>query len=129
MLDNLYALEDVQVLDDRTIIGTATVPDWIMGGDLTSRLWVQQEEPGGDILCLRPLYNDDTGTADRRYELRRGRDDDKIIIVQKELERIRYLAGLPDPYPELPIHGAKAAVGLTERERQNRRNRRRFFGL
>jgi hypothetical protein len=36
VLDNLYAMEDVEILENNerytTIIGTATLPDWIMGG-------------------------------------------------------------------------------------------------
>lgn len=126
--DNLLALEDAEILDGRTVIGTATVPDWIMGGDLTSRLWVQ-ETSGGNILFLRPLYNDDVKTADRRYELQRGRDDAKIRMVKSELERIRYLAGLPAPYPDLPTLGTEEERAVTPRERQHQRNGRKFLGL
>jgi hypothetical protein len=34
VLDNLIAMEDVEVLDNNTLIGTATLCDWIMGGKL-----------------------------------------------------------------------------------------------
>ena len=96
LLDNLYAMEDAEILDEHTLIGTATLPDWIMGGMLTSRLWLS-ELPNGNILTQRPLQNDDLRTSDRRYELVKGKDDEKIAIVREELKRLRYLAGLQHP--------------------------------
>ena len=96
LLDNLYAMEDAEILDEHTLIGTATLPDWIMGGMLTSRLWLS-ELPNGNILTQRPLQNDDLRTSDRRYELIKGKDDEKIAIVREELKRLRYLAGLEHP--------------------------------
>jgi hypothetical protein len=138
ILDCLYALEDPQLVDEHTVIGTTTVPDWIMGGDLTSRLWVREDPHSGNILFLRPLYKDDITTTDRRYELQTGRDDAKIRTVRHELERIRYLASLPDPYPDLlsPIEGEDAKEGTfvvtpaPPREgRHRRRNGRRTLGI
>ena len=96
LLDNLYAMEDAEILDEHTLIGTATLPDWIMGGMLTSRLWLS-ELPNGNILTQRPLQNDDLRTSDRRYELIKGKDDEKMAIVREELKRLRYLAGLEHP--------------------------------
>ena len=133
-----------------------------MGGDLTSRLWVQKDKCKGDIQFYRPLYNDDISTTDRRYRLIKSNkhhddgdmedvnessdsdsydelyrktfpkvDDDndnaKIDIVDAELNRIRYLAGLPLPYPQLGK--GKPAPEKTPREIQHRRNRRRYFGM
>lgn len=97
LLDNLFAMEDAEILDKHTLIGTATLPDWIMGGMLTSRLWLC-ELPNGNILTQRPLQNDDLRTSDRRYELVQGKDDEKIAIVREELKRLRYLAGLEHPF-------------------------------
>ena len=98
VLDNLVALEDPQIIDADTIIGTATLPDWIMGGELTSRLWVR--DLGDGILALRPLYNDHVdgkGEVDRRYELREGRnqdDDRRIALLRRAVSNVRYLAAL-----------------------------------
>jgi len=132
ILDNLIALEDVEIVDNNTIIGTATLPDWIMGGMLTSRLYIQ-EQPG-KILFLRPLYNDDIKTSDRRFELIQGQDDAVMIEqVKRELHRLRTLATLPSPYSgqdEEPgiVYSSDESVEST-RSRQHRRNRRKFFGL
>ena len=132
LLDNLYAMEDSEIIDDKTIIGTATFPDWIMGGELTSWLWIR-ELPNGNIMCLRPLYNDDISTKDRQYELIKGKDDDKIEIVEAELERLRYLASLPCPFEQEMEELAKRRPEQEEsksiREIQHSRNRRRFFGI
>lgn len=97
VMDNLITLEDVEVLDSKTLIGTSTLNDWIMGGNLTSRLHVEELD-NGDIKFVRPLYNDDIHTADRRFGLFKGRDDDKIALVQKELHRLRFLATLKHPF-------------------------------
>lgn len=97
VMDNLITLEDPEVIDSKTLIGTATLPDWIMGGSLTSRLHVQELETG-DLSFTRPLYDDDTSTADRHFGLFKGRDDVKIAIVKKELERLRILASLKHPF-------------------------------
>jgi hypothetical protein len=97
IMDNLIALEDPEVLDSKTLIGTATVVDWIMGGQLTSRLHVEVLE-NGDLKFVRPLYNDDISTADRHFGLFKGRDDVKIAMIHKELERLRYLASLKHPF-------------------------------
>jgi len=132
LLDNLYAMEDAEILDEHTLIGTVTLPDWIMGGMLTSRLWLQ-ELPNGNILTQRPLQNDDLRTSDRRFELVKGKDDDKIAIVRGELERLKYLATLEHP---LDIKVTKSGNGVDDggREpavvesavaRQARLNRRR----
>ena len=99
VMDNLYAMEDITVLDEDTIIGTATLPDWIMGGDLTSRLYVRDEEhETGDIVMLRPLHKDDIATSDRRFRLVKGQDDDKLRLVRAELARLRHLASLEHPF-------------------------------
>lgn len=97
IMDNLIALEDPEILDSKTLIGTATVGDWIMGGQLTSRLHVEELE-NGDVKFVRPLYNDDVSTADRHFGLFKGRDDDKIAMVKKELQRLRFLASLKHPF-------------------------------
>jgi hypothetical protein len=97
IMDNLIALEDPQVLDEQTVIGTATLPDWIMGGNLTSRLWTRELD-NGNILFLRPLRNDDISTSDRRFELVKGRDDEQIQVVREELSRLRVLASLSHPF-------------------------------
>jgi hypothetical protein len=97
IMDNLIALEDPEILDSKTLIGTATVADWIMGGQLTSRLHVEVME-NGDVKFVRPLYNDDISTADRHFGLFKGRDDVKIAMVRKELDRLRYLASLQHPF-------------------------------
>ena len=55
------------------------------------------ELPNGNILTQRPLQNDDLRTSDRRYELTKGKDDEKIAIIEEELKRLRYLAGLEHP--------------------------------
>ena len=132
LLDNLYALEDVELLDDRTIIGTVTLPDWIMGGMLTSRLWVS-ELPNGNVLTQRPLQNDDLRTSDRRYELVKGEDDDRIALVKNELKRLRYLATLEHPVDHTAEEDGKGEeekkghVPIIESAvaRQHRINRRR----
>jgi hypothetical protein len=111
IMDNLIALEDPQALDDCTLIGTATLPDWIMGGNLTSRLWIQ-ELNNGNILFLRPLYNDDINTSDRRFELVKGEDDEQIRQVQVELKRLRMLASISHPLvlPETASNGPMSNV-------------------
>jgi len=96
IMDNLIAMEDPQVLGPKKLIGTATLPDWIMGGELTSRLHIE-ETAEGDLKFTRPLYNDDVATTDRRYSLVKGQDDDKIAIVRVELDRVRHLAGVQHP--------------------------------
>lgn len=127
-----------------------------MGGDLTSRLWVQKDKIRGDIQFYRPLYNDDISTTDRRYRLVKNTgneeadqsddssyddlyhktfpkdtsdDDAKIDIVDCELDRIRYLAGLPIPFPKLKSVDPVPKAAMSSRELQHRRNRRRFFGM
>lgn len=97
VMDNLIALEDPEIIDSKTLIGTATLPDWIMGGQLTSRLHVQETEEG-NLKFVRPLYFDDIGTADRHFGLFKGRHDVKISMVQRELDRLRLLAAIPHPY-------------------------------
>jgi hypothetical protein len=121
-LDNLYALEDTQIIDEHTILGTATLPDWIIGGMLTSRLWIQ-ELGNGNILCLRPLIQDDPTTTDRTFRLAKGKDDDKIARVQVELGRLRYLAGLKHPFDEAAT--ANAAVATVSEKEQKRREQQR----
>mmetsp|Transcript_32415 Transcript_32415/g.78731 ORF Transcript_32415/g.78731 Transcript_32415/m.78731 type:complete len:357 (-) Transcript_32415:87-1157(-) len=91
--DNLVALEDPKILDPNTIIGTATLKDWIMGGQLTSRMWIQDK--GTSILFKRPLHNDDLSSSDRRYEVS---DEKRMAMVREEVERLRYLANLEHPY-------------------------------
>ncbi|KAG7369977.1 hypothetical protein IV203_027723 [Nitzschia inconspicua] len=145
IVDNLYAMEDITVLEDNeeetTIIGSATLPDWIMGGDLTSRLHIHADKKNGSILFRRPLYHDDLQTSDRKFRLNKGVDDHLIEIVLIEIDRLTYLAKLPLPFPGITskkesheqtgIKADKVAAmaSFTTRERQHRRNRRRFFGL
>lgn len=127
LLDNLYAMEDPQLIDELTMIGTATLPDWIMGGELTSRIWIREQE-NGNVLCLRPLYNDSVDSSDRKYELKRGKDDARIAIVREELGRLRYLASLPSPFDEDSV-AQEEKKEPTPRERMHQRNRRRMFGM
>merc|ERR1712167_465700 len=71
VVDNLLAFEDVKMLDDDTIIGTATLPDWIMGGVLTSRLWLRD------------------GGVDRRFQLKQGNSEEanrRIATIRSILE-------------------------------------------
>lgn len=133
IMDNLIALEDVQMLDEQTLIGSATLEDWIMGGVLTSRLWVQQQ--GDRIRFLRPLHNDDIATSDRKFDLMFQTDADKVALVQAELARLRHLATLTHPLEtndgEMDEHKKVEADPLAQvRQRlaQNR-PRRKFFGL
>jgi hypothetical protein len=44
IIDNLITLEDPEILDSKTLIGTATLPDWIIGGTLTSRRHIREME-------------------------------------------------------------------------------------
>ena len=126
LMDNLYAMEDIE--DYGTyIIGSATLPDWIMGGELTSRLYVE-ELPNGDILTLRPLRNDDISTSDRRYQLEKGKHDDKIVLVRRELERLRRLAAMKHPFNASLLASVPARVE-TDREKQHRLHRRQKFPL
>lgn len=117
LLDNLYAMEDAEILDEHTLIGTVTLPDWIMGGMLTSRLWLC-ELPNGNILMQRPLENDDLRTSDRKYELVQGKDDDKIPIVREELKRLRYLAGLEHPVDRRQANVLKMSGVHDDNERE-----------
>eukprot|EP00581_Thalassiosira_minuscula_P008311 CAMPEP_0183703092 /NCGR_PEP_ID=MMETSP0737-20130205/967_1 /TAXON_ID=385413 /ORGANISM="Thalassiosira miniscula, Strain CCMP1093" /LENGTH=368 /DNA_ID=CAMNT_0025929795 /DNA_START=116 /DNA_END=1222 /DNA_ORIENTATION=- len=159
IMDNLYALEDPKLLDDTTLIGTATLNDWIMGGNLTSRIYVQEKD-NGNILFLRPLRNDDIGTSDRRYELKAGVDDDKIARVRPELRRLRLLATLEGQLQEamvacygfvpaeeegnndsslprnklrsdspLPMNKLQMSERAVGTKRGGRQNRRKFFGF
>eukprot|EP00526_Cylindrotheca_closterium_P016796 CAMPEP_0113625522 /NCGR_PEP_ID=MMETSP0017_2-20120614/13185_1 /TAXON_ID=2856 /ORGANISM="Cylindrotheca closterium" /LENGTH=323 /DNA_ID=CAMNT_0000535643 /DNA_START=190 /DNA_END=1161 /DNA_ORIENTATION=+ /assembly_acc=CAM_ASM_000147 len=112
--DNLVALEDPKIIlndsyeeDDKnatTIIGTATLNDWIMGGQLTSRMWIQDK--GTSILFQRPLYEDDLETSDRKYEIS---DPKRMEMVRQELTRLQYLAKLRHPYVTQLIANRKAA--------------------
>lgn len=128
IMDNLIALEDPQELDEQTVIGTATLPDWIMGGDLTSRLWTRELD-NGNILFLRPLRNDDVSTSDRRFELVKGRDDEQIQVVREELTRLRMLASLSHPFepPESISQEPLATVKSTNG--RNRWHRKAFGGV
>jgi len=98
VVDNLLAFEDVKTLDDDTIIGTATLPDWIMGGVLTSRLWLRDD--GDTVLALRPLYNDDItleGGVDRRFRLKQGNSEEenrRIATIRSILKDVRRLAAM-----------------------------------
>eukprot|EP00038_Savillea_parva_P010369 m.189844 g.189844 ORF g.189844 m.189844 type:complete len:363 (-) comp17845_c0_seq1:142-1230(-) len=98
VIDNLFAIEDPQVLDKKTIIGTATLPDWIMGGMLTSRIWVREEEDGG-MYALRPLYGDDIKSTDRRYRLSPGSppDDRRLVLLRRSVNDVRYLSRFAMP--------------------------------
>ena len=144
ILDNLIALEDPQNLilgeDDShstlRIIGTASLSDWIMGGRLTSRLWVQQgNRDNKNILFLRPLRNnDDLNSSDRRFELVEGVDDEMIQLVQEQLERLVYLASLKHPF-ESSNHNLKNSSEKNEdplvaiRQKMKMNRRRNNFGF
>ena len=94
IMDNLIAMEDPRIVNDETLIGTATLPDWIMGGELTSRVHIR-ELGNGDVLFLRPLYGDKIETSDRRFKLKAGKDDGWIARVRRELNVLRAVATLP----------------------------------
>lgn len=115
VLDNLITLEDPQILNGRALIGTATLPDWIMGGQLTSRLYVEKLA-NGDWKFVRPLYDDDLSTADRHFGLKKGRDDVKIAMITKEVERLRHLATLPHPFVAQPWGEEKKEASPTAME-------------
>lgn len=127
IMDNLIALEDPVVIDQQILVGTATLPDWIMGGNLTSRLWTQELD-NGNILFLRPLRNDDISTSDRRFELVKGQDDEQIRKVHHELKRLRMLALMKHPYepPDNNVHDPTAEVN---RKLSLIRKHRKVFGL
>ena len=120
IVDNLIAMEDPEILDPKTLIGTATLPDWIMGGNLTSRLHIHEME-NGDIQFLRPLYFDDIGTADRRFVLSQRRDPVQVAVVKKEVERLRHLATLKHPFgrnttkKEIPVSDGVGTEQSTSR--------------
>ena len=107
LMDNLYAMEDAELVGEGTIVGTVTLPDWIMGGMLSSRLWVRELD-NGNVLTMRPLQNDDLGTSDRRYELVKGEDDDWIALVREELKRLRYLATMGHPVDRIVGRNAES---------------------
>lgn len=125
--DCLVALEDSKIIDDNTIIGTATLRDWIMGGNLTSRLWVH--DTGDSIKFLRPLYNDDIQTSDRKYEIKEEKEPEKVKQARGEIARLRYLATVPHPYVSEP----KSMVDdpLADARAMLRRNQKRgkYFGF
>jgi len=127
IMDNLIALEDPQILDDQTLIGTATLPDWIMGGNLTSRLWVRELD-NKNILFLRPLRNDDINTSDRQFELIKGQDDEEIRRVQVELKRLRILASFTHPYVA-PENVTRDPMAEVKKELSLNRRHRKVFGL
>lgn len=127
IVDNLIALEDPQILDERTLIGTATLADWIMGGNLTSRLWIRELDDG-NILFLRPLRNDDISTSDRRFELVKGQDDPQIDKVQVELKRLRMLANTKHPY-KAPENVQTDPMADVKRKLARNRSHRKVFGL
>jgi hypothetical protein len=84
------------------------------------------------IRFLRPLYNDDIDTTDRRFELVYGTDDEKIALVETELQRLGQLAELSHPL-EVPVkeEASQEDSKLDEiraRLKQNR-PRRKYFGL
>lgn len=98
IMDNLYGIEDPTIVDDRTIIGTATLPDWIMGGQLTSRIWVRENDDG-TVTALRPLYDDSIETTDRRYTLLPGTvaDDRRLAVLRRAVSHVRYLSTFAPP--------------------------------
>lgn len=134
--DNLVALEDPELLGDHhTLVGTATLRDWVRGGNLTSRLLV--EDRGDRILFLRPLRDDDPTTSDRHYEL--DGSDPRAAAVRRELERLHHLSELEHPV-DSPLATAEDAPAeshipsnpnlqkVREKLRANRK-RRKFFGI
>ena len=99
---------------------------FLFPGTLTSRLWVQEMDDR--IRFLRPLYNDDITTSDRKFELLHGTDDDKIALVKVELHRLRQLAALDHPFvPESKVD-EDPLEDVRKRLRENR-PRRKFFGM
>jgi hypothetical protein len=119
------ALEDPHIVDDCTLIGTATLPDWIMGGKLTSRLWVQDK--GKSILFLRPLRNDDVDTSDRRYELKD--DTAKMQLVRQELTRLRHLASLHHPFVADEKENDIAKLSTVREKLHHNRKQGKFFAF
>ena len=105
-----------QPLRTITMLGTTTLPDWIMGGQLTSRLWVKlyyttthEDDDTTDIPCRlefrRPLYHDDVSTSDRYFDWARPTDSDQNATTERmlyqracdELQRLLALAQLVHP--------------------------------
>lgn len=100
----------------RHLIGTGT---------LTSRMWVREMDDR--IRFLRPLHNDDIQTSDRKFDLIRGEDDEKIELVSSELERLRYLATLSHPYvPPPDVVEADPLQDVRRRLQANKPHRKKF---
>ena len=96
-------------------------------GKLTSRLWIHVED--SRIRFLRPLRNDDINTSDRKFELVRGMDDDKINLVEIELQRLRQLCTLQHPFQEPIFQVDKDPLGEIRAGLKQNRPRRKFFGI
>ena len=137
VLDNLLAMEDVKSLDERTLIGTATLPDWIMGGQLTSRIWVQELE-NGNVAFERPLYQDDISTSDRTFELKKEDGEyAQLIRVKQELKRLRAIGKHVHPFEEQlakmdntpKVEEVDPAVERRRKNQQTNQRMRRFKGL
>jgi hypothetical protein len=125
--DCLVALEDPKRIDDNTIIGTATLRDWIMGGNLTSRLWVRDE--GDSIKFLRPLYNDDIQTSDRRYDIKEEKEPEKVKQTRAEIARLRYLATVSHPYIAEPKSLVEDPLAETRAMLRRNQKRGKYFGF
>lgn len=94
-------------------------------------MWVRQVDDR--IRFLRPLHNDDIQTSDRKFELVKGTDDEKMALVEKELKRLRELAEYKHPFDDDKEENAVTAEEdpLDEVRRRLRANRprRKFFGM
>eukprot|EP00977_Amphora_coffeiformis_P021525 scaffold9441_cov167-Amphora_coffeaeformis.AAC.4 len=127
IMDNLIAMEDIEILDAQTLIGNATLCDWIMTGTLTSRMWIREMDDR--IRFLRPLHNDDIQTSDRKFDLIRGTvDDEMIALVEAELVRLRYLGTLSHPFVP-PENVESDPLEDIRKKIQVNKPRRKNFGL
>lgn len=77
---------------------------------------------------MRPLHNDDISTSDRKFDLKKGQDDEKIALVQAELERLRQLAALDHPFRPLEDSPKDPLDDVRKKLAQNRKPRK-FFGI
>ena len=82
------------------------------------------------IRFLRPLYNDDIQTFDRKFDLIRGadHDDDMIALVEAEMKRLRYLGTLSHPFVP-PRNVEKDPLEEVRKRLQAIKPRRKQFGF
>jgi hypothetical protein len=77
---------------------------------------------------MRPLHNDDISTSDRKFDLKKGQDDEKMALVHTELERLRQLAALEHPFRP-PENSPKHPLDDVKKKLAQNRKPRKFFGM